>query len=428
MPDVNPFVELDTSVSENAISWQRKARVFARDHAAPTGRALDVMSPADAVAEGSPYFAHMRRARAAGFLTMTGPAEYGAQGLTRQEEYLVLEELATGDAGLAMNLFIAPLVFQFAYNFGGPQLVEELCRPFYSGEQPDWLGCFAITDANHGSDAIAAHTPTLTVPGGDLAARKVDGGWVLDGQKSAWISGAATSTHALVCCAIDPTSLARSGVAIVRLDQDGVLVGAPQDKLGLRSANQASISFDATFVPDSHMIIGADAYAMAFRVTHTLASVSIALLAFGVGRAAYEGAVRFAHERVQGGKPLIEHQATQLRIFRMFTLLESARSLTRAVYTYNYGRTDVGAEGSLAHSCASKVFVTDSVFEVCDIASQICGARGMQREGIQFTDGSVFYPEKLLRDAKAFKTADNENTMLSLIGAANLSYPFLPSP
>jgi len=336
------------------------------------------------------------------------------------EQCLVLEELAAGDAGLAASLLIAPMAFQYAANFGSPQVVADIAMPFFGGDRPDWQGCFAITDTNHGSDMMAAHLSATTVRGGDLSARRNGRGWVLDGQKSAWVSCASTATHALVCCALDAEDLARSGIAIVPLDLDGVSRAAPVEKLGVRPMNQAQLTFTDVRIPADYMIVGADTYAPVMRVTQVLASASFALLALGIGRAAYEGATRFAGERVQGGKLLREHQAVQLRLFRMFSLLEAARSLARTVYAYNYGAIGNRLTGSLAHSCASKVFVTDATFEICDLAVQICGARGMLRNGVQFADGTSFYPEKLLRDAKAFKIADSENGFLALTGAAEI--------
>ncbi|MFC3456153.1 acyl-CoA dehydrogenase family protein [Amycolatopsis speibonae] len=420
MNDKEPFVELDLTISDNAREWQRRARTFAREHALPLGHELDVMSAEDAVAPGSPYFEFLATARSEGFLHLTAPPEFGGLGLSRLEEYLVLEELATGDAGLAASLFIAPLVYQFVYNFGSPRLVDELARPFFTGQRPEWSSCFAITDSRHGSDMMAAHTPSLAVPGGDLIAREDGDGWVLSGRKAPWASCTATATHALVCCTLDSSNLARGGIAVVPLDLDGVTKGEPLDKLGLRPMNQASLSFADVRIPKDHLLIGEDAYGMAMHATHTVASVSMALLAFGTGRAAYEGALRYTAERVQGGKPLHEHQATQLRLFSMFTKLEAARALTRATYVHNYELAAAGKVGSLAHSCAAKVFATETAFEVCDAASQLCGARATDRRGLRFSDGDVFYPEKLLRDAKSFKIADGENTLLALIGAAHL--------
>jgi acyl-CoA dehydrogenase-like protein len=94
-----------------------------------------------------------------------------------------------------------------------------------------------------------------------------------------------------------------------------------------------------------------------------------------------------------------------------------SRSLCRQVYVYNWSRIDQGVAGDLEYSCAAKVFTTDTVFEVADTGIQITGARGLVRSGISLADGTVFHAEKLLRDAKAFKIADGENTLLKLVGS-----------
>jgi alkylation response protein AidB-like acyl-CoA dehydrogenase len=168
------------------------------------------------------------------------------------------------------------------------------------------------------------------------------------------------------------------------------------------------------------MLVEPDRFVDVLHATHALANVSTALLAFGTGRAAYEGALKWTKERVQGGKPIHEHQGVRTRLFRMFSVLEASRALIRAVYLHNYGKADAGEEGSIQHSCASKVIGTEACFEVCDIAFQLTGDRGTARDGVEFADGSRFYPEKLLRDAKSYKIADGENAFLALIGAANL--------
>lgn len=109
------------------------------------------------------------------------------------------------------------------------------------------------------------------------------------------------------------------------------------------------------------------------QATHTTAGgVGSAL---GPGRAAFEGTLQFTKERIQGGKPLFEHQAVRSRLFRMFTLLEAARAMARSVFIYTTEKADLGEFASTPHSAATKIFVTEASFEICDIAMQLCGAR-----------------------------------------------------
>lgn len=419
---IAPYLELDLTISDRAREWQRKARAFATDVVAPYAHRLDRLDANAAAAAGSPFFEFLALAHREGFTRLSGPAELGALGVSRAEECLILEELATADAALAAEVFLAPFVFQFAALFGDSDLHQNLCVPYYAGAQPRWHSCWAVTEMNHGSDYIGAHTPDLLqrTPGA-VTARRDGGEWVITGSKSRWISGGLTASHALVFCNLEPDGLDRGGIIVIPLDTPGVERGAPLDKLGLRPVNQAQLTFHDVRVPASHLLVGPGDYAHVLYLIHSLSNAATALLAVGIGRAAYDGARAWCNQRAQGGKPIIGHQATRIRLFRMFSLLEAARALARAVYLYNHQLADTHQPTSLPHANAAKVFTTEACFEICDIAIQLCGARATDRNGIQFPGGATFYPEKLFRDAKTFKLVDGENTFLSLIAAAHLT-------
>jgi alkylation response protein AidB-like acyl-CoA dehydrogenase len=260
----------------------------------------------------------------------------------------------------------------------------------------------------------------MVVPGGELRASLKGGDYVLNGRKSLWVSCGQVATHATLFVNIDASGLDRGGIAIVPLDLPGISRGEPMDKLGLRALPQGQLIFDNVRIPRRYMIVEPEQYKEVLHATHVGANVATALLAFGTGRAAYEGALKWTKERVQGGKVIYDHQATRLRLFRMFTQLEAARSMCRAVYKYNYAKLDAQEDGRIEHSCAAKVFTTDAAFEIADTAIQLCGDRGLDRHGVVYKDGTVFPAEKLLRDAKAYKIADGENTLLMLLGATQL--------
>jgi alkylation response protein AidB-like acyl-CoA dehydrogenase len=126
----------------------------------------------------------------------------------------------------------------------------------------------------------------------------------------------------------------------------------------------------------------------------------------GLARAALEHAVAYAHERVQGGVPIFQHQSVKARLFKLFAQVEAARALARRVLLYNTTHSPL-----VQYSIASKVFSTTSAFEVASGALQIFGGNGLSRE----------YPvEKLLRDARASMIEDGCNDLLSLVGASKL--------
>ncbi len=137
-----------------------------------------------------------------------------------------------------------------------------------------------------------------------------------------------------------------------------------------------------------------------------LANASMGTIFVGLGRAAVEHAIAYSKERIQGGRPIFEHQSVKARLFKMFSQVEAARALARRVYVYN------STHPPLVHySIASKVFCTNTAFEAASGALQIYGGNGLSRE----------YPiEKLVRDARASMIEDGCNDLLSLVGASKL--------
>ena len=154
------------------------------------------------------------------------------------------------------------------------------------------------------------------------------------------------------------------------------------------------------------MVVGTDAYAQIVETILTMANASMGQTFVGVGRAAYELALAYAKERVQGGVPIIQHQAVKTRLFRMFARVEAARSLARRVAYYNATNPPL-----IQYSIASKTFSTNTAFEVANEAIQVFGGIGLTR------DCPV---EKIMRDARASMVEDGNNELLELVGATRL--------
>ena len=140
----------------------------------------------------------------------------------------------------------------------------------------------------------------------------------------------------------------------------------------------------------------------------TFANMEMGLTFTGLARAAYEHALHYCHERVQGGVPIIEHQSVKLRLFELWQKVETARATARRVATFNY----LSEQPHVIASITSKSYVTQTAFEVASEAIQLLGGNGLTKE----------YPvEKLMRDASASKICDGENTVLKLKAAGLLS-------
>jgi len=138
----------------------------------------------------------------------------------------------------------------------------------------------------------------------------------------------------------------------------------------------------------------------------TFANTAMSVAFTGLARAAYEEALDYSRDRVQGGKAICEHQLVQKHLFEMFTKVEACRALCAAMI---YNQTS--ATPSLEHAIAAKTFCTQASFEVTSDALQIFGGNGLSKE----------YPmEKFFRDARASLIEDGTNDVLSLAGARQI--------
>jgi alkylation response protein AidB-like acyl-CoA dehydrogenase len=197
------------------------------------------------------------------------------------------------------------------------------------------------------------------------------------------------------------------GVAIIPLDLPGVTKGPPLNKLGQRALNQGEIFFDDVHIPRHCMLVEPMTYPMTIDWVLAGANAFMGACFTGVARAALEEALAYCKQRIQGGKPLSEHQLVQKTLFDMFTKVEAARALSRAAFVYN-GNTFPPA---VQYSIAAKVFCTQTAFEVAGDAVQLFGGMGLCKE---------LLVEKLFRDARASMIEDGTNEVLSLAGARQI--------
>ena len=244
---------------------------------------------------------------------------------------------------------------------GNPELIERFVKPFVEDREGSRIGCWAITEPQHGSDELIVGTREFHNPkvSGQVVARQEGDYYVINGQKAAWVSNGTIATHASLYLTVEAArGMAGGGVAFVPLNLSGVSKGRPLDKLGQRALNQGEIFFDDVRIPRSYMLLGPEGYESALTATLTFANTSMAAAFTGVARAAYEQALEYSRERVQGGKPICEHQLVQKRLFEMFTKVEASRALSRAAMIYN----QTGTSPSLAHAIAAKTFCTQCAF------------------------------------------------------------------
>ncbi len=407
------YLDYDLSLTDEQREIRDAAHKFAAEVLRPTGIALDRMTPEEVIADGSPLFDVLKQASELGYTRAAGPAELGGLELPPLVSHMVFEELAWGSVGVAGVIFLSSTHADTALGSQNAESIEEFAAPYYGSSDGSIIGCWAITEPDHGSDTLAAVSPDLAVKvKGQLVARADGDDWIINGQKSAWVSNGPIATHAMLNLQIaGEDSFARGAICVMPLDLPGISRGPSLDKHGCRSLPQGEIFFDDVRIPKRWMVLGPDLCGIYMDAHLSIFNAGVSCIATGLARSAYDCTLEYCKERVQGGKPIFEHQSVRSRLFRMFQLVQASRAMSRGAYIYNVSKLLGGEQAVLQHSIAAKVFCTNSALEVCTLAVQLHGGNGMTKE----------YPvEMFLRDATSFTIADGENALLTQIGAALL--------
>ena len=176
--------------------------------------------------------------------------------------------------------------------------------------------------------------------------------------------------------------------------------------MGQRPLNQGSIIFEDAVIPKKYMVVpNPDLMKAMGGLGLAYVNGGMALVFAGLAKAAFDEAFRYAKSRIQGGRPIIEHQNIKLKLMKMFTHVEAAIANTRRMAMYNRLNP---MNPSVSHAVAAKCFSTETAFAVASEAMQIFGGYGLARE----------YPiEKIFRDARASMIEDGVNEALALKAA-----------
>jgi len=395
--------------SDTAAAIQATVRRFAKEVLRPVGRELDRMAPEEVIAPGSPLWGVYGQFAALGF---------GVDELLAMEPFdrartmaILFEELGWGDAGLAISIGAGLIPAMVSAILG-----NAFCRSIATDDK---LGCWMITEPDHGSDALdparmifhpqgeyGRPNCVVTIRGGDL---------VITGQKSAWVSNGTIGQVGILYAACDSGSgpdTQHGAVVIVPMDAPGITRGKPLDKMGQRALNQGEIYFDNVRLSKAHLLAGPEQYQQATYLVHTLANGLMSAIFTGCARSAYDLALGYAHERKAGGVPIIRHQSVAQRLFHMFRKVEASCALSRRVLHYNFQAPAMALQAAMA----AKVTATQTAFEVASESVQMHGGNGLARD----------YPvEKILRDARASLIEDGCNEILAIKGGYHLIDPDL---
>ena len=394
------------TLSDEHAALKKAVRKFATEVVRPASIELDKMSAEDMAQKDSPYWTVMKKAHELGYHTIFIPEEYGGLGLDPLGIHIFFEEMAAASIGIAVacGVDVFPTFFANMIMAEYPQLEDILIKPYVADKDCSMLGCWAITEPEHGSDILTPYQPHFHNPkiSHQLVGKKDGDDWILNGQKAAWVSNGTVASMALLFFGTDSSmGLAGGGIAIADLTDKGVSRGKTLEKIGQRDLPQGEIFFDDVRVPKERIFSLSNSYEQMTDLVLGAANAHMAIMCLGERRAAFEETLSYSKERIQGGKPLCEHQDVQRRLAEMFISIEAARQLSRNVMTYNLWNFPPNT----TYSMASKVYCSRVAFDVAQNAVQIFGGNGLTKE---------YVIEKLFRDITSTRIEDGSNESLTL--------------
>ncbi len=376
---------MDFELTTEQLAMQKMARDYAENEIAPIAAEYDEKEemPVDFI----------RKMVAEGFSSVSLPEEYGGAGMDEVTVCLVTEELGRGCAGIATGIGANSLAMLPILLAGSEEQKKKYLVELCDGK----LASFCLTEPNAGSDVSSISTNAV----------KDGSEYVINGTKC-FITNGTYADYYVVFAIIDPKRGARSLTPfIVEKGAEGLDASRKEKKMGIRSSNTAVVVFDQVRVPEENMLGKANGGFRVAMETFDISRPMIASLAVGLARAAYEAAAKYARERVQFGKPIIQQQAIQFMLADMAMEIEAARSLVLRTA----GKIGKGEKNLSAYSAMAKAYAGDMAMRVTVDALQVLGGYGYTRE----------YPlEKYMRDAKIMQIYEGTSQIQRLVIANNI--------
>lgn len=391
---------MDWSLTADQRRWRDTARAYATEVVAPAAPRLD----AEADPAKSFSWELVDAASEYGLRLAPLPAAFSGGGTDFLTNAVMLEEIAAADLGMSVVLAQTWKFAQLLMELGTTAQHERWLRRLVDNRRG--LMAASLTEPNGGSDNVL---PYHGVDGGmQMRADRVDGGWILNGQKH-YISNANRADTIIAFARTQPDLPVRSGVTmfIVPADSPQVRFGTVHDKLGERLANNSEIFYENTFVPDEDLLgqenEGLADVARLLRGSNAYA----AACTLGVARSAFNRALQYTSKRVQGGRPVLDHDDIGVQFAEMYSQLESARTYVfRAAWAADHAKQFDPKMAAMPKLLASQV-----AFDVTRASLEMFGGSGVMRETGM---------EKLLRDATIFLHSDGTNTVMRKKIAADL--------
>ena len=329
-----------------------------------------------------------------GFMGILIPEEYGGGGMGYDEYIIAIEELAKvcGSVGLSYAAHNS-LCTMHLYSFGTEEQRRKYIPKLAGGE---FIGAWGLTEPNTGSDAMRM-----------LCTAKQDGDdWVINGTKIFITHGLTGDVMVVIARTGDLLDSHGMTAFIVERSNPGMKGGKKEDKLGMRASETGEVIFDNCRVSKDAVLgkVG-DGFIQAMKILDG-GRISIASLALGIAKGAFEASVKYSKERQQFGKPICENQAIAFKLADMATQIEAAELLI-------YQCADMKARGLkiTKESAIAKLYASEIGCKVANEAVQIFGGYGYIKE---------FPVEKYYRDIKLCTIGEGTSEIQKLVIAREI--------
>lgn len=323
------------------------------------------------------------------------PAEYGGGGLDFLTAMLVIEELFRGDPGIAQSVTARGFGLDIILRFGTEEQKQKYVVPVAKG---DWVCGSAITEPDAGSDVASMQTRAV----------KEGAEYVINGSKM-FITNGSVADFIIVFARTDTDPPERHGgitAFVVETDRQGFTAEAMHNKMGIRASDLAALTFEDLRVPAEN-IVGQENMGFYHLMTFFASGrTAVATQALGLAQGAFDEAFKYAQERQQFGRPIVDFQAIQFKLADMATEIAAARWL---VY---HAATEIAKGGNPAREASmAKLYAGKVAREVSNEALQIHGGYGFIKE----------YPvERFYRDAKIMELYEGTSEIQRVIIARSL--------
>jgi alkylation response protein AidB-like acyl-CoA dehydrogenase len=365
------FFNMDYSLTEEQLAIKQAARDFARQECLPG--VIDRDDKQQLPREQLLKLADL------GFMGMMVSPDFGGAGLDTVSYVIAMEEISKIDASVSVAMSVNNSLVCWGLDaYGSVYQKDKWLRYLAAGKKDGelYIGAFLLSEPEAGSDATSQRT----------TAEEKNDHYVLNGMKN-WITNGNSASVYLVMAQTNASKGSRGiNAFIVDKNTKGVLVGAKENKLGIRGSDTHSIGFTDVIVPKENRI-AEDGFGFSFAMkTLSGGRIGIASQALGLASGAYELSLNYAKERKAFGTEIKNHQIIQFKLADMATRIEASRLLCLKAAKDK----DLGLDYSISSSMA-KVFASETAMWTTTEAVQIHGGYGFVKE---------YHVERLMRDAK----------------------------